>query len=305
MPSLAMPNFPGFVLSARDHAILRLLSRTPATTSLLFKASVTFGSAPFGNERRLRERLQALLRANLVRSWTTGLTGSLENYYKLTPAGYRLLHGDEQELPSRAFFAEIAPARFHHTLTLAELIVHTLVAAHQFRLEVTSFHRENEILIPAGDRSRSPDCHFQLGAGGKVFNVLFELDNSTEPIDSLAHQSIKNKVLTYEAFQDAVAAQAKQHRQRVPRFRVAFLTKTVERGHHILALARQLARNHDRCLCYAASQSEYLAEPDALRQPLFLDHDGRWHSLVQPHPGAAFTKSPVRLAPAIQPGLLA
>jgi hypothetical protein len=50
-------------------------------------------------------------------------------------------------------------------------------------------------------------------------------------------------------------------------------------------------------ICYGATQDAFLAEPDALRAPIFLDHHGHWQALVNIHPTAAFTKPPVRLQP--------
>ena len=59
------------------------------------KASQTLSEGPFRDERRARERMQTLAEAGLVRSWPMLLPGGgVTNYYKLTPEGYRLLHGD-------------------------------------------------------------------------------------------------------------------------------------------------------------------------------------------------------------------
>lgn len=44
----------------------------------------------------------------------------MQNYYKLTPSGFALLHVAECVLPLRSFFAEIAPSAFAHTLFLVE-----------------------------------------------------------------------------------------------------------------------------------------------------------------------------------------
>ena len=62
-------------LSPRDTSLLRLLSWTPATTGLLLRASTSFEGDPFTDERRLRERLQALSEAGVVRYWTTAHAG--------------------------------------------------------------------------------------------------------------------------------------------------------------------------------------------------------------------------------------
>jgi len=89
-------------------------------------------------------------------------------------------------------------------------------------------------------------------------------------------------------------------REARPYFRVVFVTTGIERARHILGLALGCARNRDRRLCYAATLDEYLAETDALRFPLFLDHLGRWQALVNLHPSARFERSAVRINPSVQ-----
>src|SRR5438128_2119065 len=104
-------------LSPRDRSLLRLLSWTPATTALLLDASRAFDGGPFADDRRLRERLTALAGEGLVRAWASAHPGGgLQNYYKLTPAGFAALHGPDVPQPPRAFFAELAPSTFAHTL---------------------------------------------------------------------------------------------------------------------------------------------------------------------------------------------
>ena len=145
----------------------------------------------------------------------------------------------------------------------------------------------------------------QLTAAGRTFNTLFELDRSTESLESAAINSIRRKLLAYEAYQDYAWALWKQGGERGtrPYFRVAFLTKTVERAHHILSLARDCAANKDRRLCYAATLDSYLGEPRAVQSPIFLDHHGHWQALVNIHPSSQFYRQPVRLAPLVQHSL--
>lgn len=285
-------------ISSRDRELLQLLDRTPATTPLVRKASLAFAAGPFHDERRARERLQRLAAENLVRAWPLGQPGGgAVKYYKLSPQGYAALHGDSAPLPPRAFFGELAPSRVEHTLVLAEAIVHTLVSAHQRHIQVTKFHRENELTLEVGLFVQQPDCHIQLHCGGKTFNVLFEIDRSTESVDSHVQQSIRQKILGYEAYQDMVSSQWKAAGEQGPRpyFKVAFLTRSVERAYHLLSLARQLARNPDRRLVYAATHDSYLAEPEAARAPLFLDHTGCWRAMVELHPTSPALRTPVRL----------
>ncbi len=283
-------------MTARDESLLRLLTRTPLTKHLILKANPLFESS-FADERRVRERLQALQAAGLVRAFTTGAVGSLLHYYKLTPDGFSTIAVDPSKLPSRSFFTEIAMSRFQHTLAVAEVVVHTLVAAHDFRIGVDNFHRENELVIQSGEQRQSPDCHFLFVSSGRRFHALFEIDNSTESVDSFSHQSIKNKLLGYDGYQDALLAgwASSGRKFQRPAFRVVFLTRTQDRADHILSLASALIRNKDRRLFYAATQDAFLSERDALRQPLFLDHSGAWQSLVNLHPTAPILRAPARL----------
>ena len=284
------------IISPRDESLLRLLSRTVVTKHLVLKANPLFDE-PFLNERRVRERMQVLQQAGLVKSFSTGAIGSLLQYFKLTPEGFRQLHGDRVKLPPRSFFTEVALSRFQHTLVLAEVVIHAMVAAHESRIQIANFHRENELVLQSGQQRQVPDCHFHFEAAGRHFHVLFEIDNSTEPLDSFSHQSIKNKLLGYDAYQDALlAGWAKSGRAtKRPAFRVIFLTRTQDRCDHILSLAATLIRNKDRRLFYGATQADFLSERDALRQPVFLDHQGAWQALINLQPTATSLKSPARL----------
>jgi hypothetical protein len=294
-------------LAPRDQALLGLLDSTPLTAALVVKASVSFGGEPFRDERRARERLQALARMRLVKDFPLAVVGGgLANYYKLTTEGYRVIRGAEAVLPHRSYFGELTPSRLAHTLDLAEAIVHLQVCAHTHRIRVTQFHRENELLLETGTHRVAPDYHWQLSVAGRMFNVLLELDRSTETLDGYAATSIRTKLLAYEAYQDHVLGlwQRGNCLGDRPAFRVVFLTRSAERALHILALARECARNPDRRLCYAATLDGFLAEADGLRQPIFLDHHGRWQALANPFPASVFQRAPVRIAPFVQPALL-
>lgn len=286
------------LLSERDRTLLHVLSHTPATTTLLARASETLSEEGFRDGDRLRERLRALAASGFVRVFAaTRPGGGISNYYKLTPLGWESIHaGDPPPIP-RAFFAECSPSRFSHTFALAEVIVHTLVVCHQQRVHVARFHRENELTITGGHLSVQPDCVWQFSTGGRFFNIAFELDMGTEPIQSHRERSIRTKILAYEAHQDAALATWKASGEVGirPAFRVAFLTRTVERAYHILSLATELARNPKRRLVYAITQDAYLVENNAVCVPLFLCHRGTWQPLVNLHPTSDSMRSPVRI----------
>jgi hypothetical protein len=287
-------------LSARDFSLLRILGWTPATAALILRASPSFEGEPFIDERRLRERLQALSAAGFVRSWSTAHAGGgLQNYYKLTPLGFERIYGSEAAKPPRAFFVEISPALFEHTLNLAEVIVETVRGCHASRVTIQHLYRENELTFSVGSDHVQPDCFLRLAFGGKPFNVAFEIDQGTESLESTAENSIRTKLRIYDAYQETLLSdwRASGKAWERPRFRLVFLTKSIERVHHILSLAASMTCNHNRRLVFSATQDSFLATPDLMQEPIFLDHQGSWRALVDLHPTASFRKQPVRLKP--------
>ena len=170
-------------------------------------------------------------------------------------------------------------------------------AHHARRITIERFVRENELIFTAGDRHVQPDCFFRLTLSGRSFNLAFEIDNSMASIDAYAVNSIRQKLMTYQTYQEMLLAQwlAAGKRWERPRFRVVFLTRSVERAYHILAFAAESTANKARRLVYAATLESYVADENPLHAPIFLDHLGNWQSLVDLHPSAPFGKSPVRL----------
>ena len=287
-------------LGKRDLAVLGLLDVTPATASQIRKASATFPDEPFRDERRVRERLQTLAEAGLICVFPAAMSGGgLMHYYRLTLTGYRTLHPDSPSAPARSLVSEIAPSLFRHAMVVADVVVHTLVAAQEAHVRVAQVHGDGHLKLKVGEYHQEPDCHVQLECGGKLFNVLFEIDNATEPLDSPREHSIKTKLLGYEAYQDWVLRIWREQGSRGPRpnFRVVFLTLSSERANHILWLAQKCARNPDRRLCYAGTQDAYLSESRAVTAAILNDHHGHWQSLVDLQPSAPVIRAPVRLTP--------
>jgi hypothetical protein len=299
-----MPN--AVSLPARDVALLRLLDRTPATSQHLLKASATFADETFRDERRTRERLQTLAEHGLIRAFPIGqIVGGPVNWYKLTPAGWRYLHGTEAELPHRSGFEAIPAARFEHVRTVADLVVHLAVAAHRNRAEITAFHGDRQLVLETPAGKLIPDCHFQLRRDDRLFNCLFEVDNSTETLSTEQVQSIRSRLSAYESYQNQVWQGWKQAGSvgGPPFFRVVFLTRSVERANNILWLTSQIARNRDRHLIYAGTQDGLLASANPLFEPLLNDHDGGWRCLMPLQPTAGFALTPIRLQPTNIPAL--
>jgi hypothetical protein len=129
------------------------------------------------------------------------------------------------------------------------------------------------------------------------FNLALEVDNSTASIDAHAVNSIQQKLMTHQAYQECVLAQwhAAGKQWERPRLRVVFLTRSVGRAYHILAFAAETATKKSRRLVYAAAHDNYVTADDPLFSPLFLDHLGHWQSLIDLHPTAPYAKAPVRV----------
>ena len=191
----------------------------------------------------------------------------------------------------------MTPSLFEHTFRLAEVIVQVVRTAHASHVAIERFIRENELTFAVGDSLVQPDGFFRLRAGERPFNLAFEIDNSTEAIDSYAFNSLRTKVTVYDAYQEQMLAQwrAGGKAWERPRFRVVFLTRSVARAYHILAFAAENTRHKARRLVFAAVYDSFVSEAEPLHSPLFLDHFGVWQSLVDLHPTAAHRKEPVRL----------
>ena len=230
----------GIILSHRDFSLLRLLDLTPATAVQLRKASVTFDGEAFRDERRVRERLQTLADAGFVRSWPIAVPGGgLISIYRLTLEGHRTAFPESAEAPPRSSLNEIAPSRVRHTLSTADAIVHTLAACHERGVKVQRAVGDGRLTLEVGEYWQQPDFHFQLGYAGKTFNLLFEIDNATEPLDSRREQSIRTKILGYQSYQDWVTRSWNESGRNGPRlgFRVIFLTLGTERANQSLIIS--------------------------------------------------------------------
>lgn len=298
----------GIIISKRDSAILSFLDLTPATAAQIRKVSTTYGEDSFRDERRVRERLQALGDAGLAKSYSLAVAGGgLMSYYRLTPEGYRAAFPDKLESPPRTNFAEVAPSRVRHAIATADAIAHTMTASHIAGVEILSSHGDGRLVLEIGEYRQVPDFHFQLAKAGKIFNLVFEIDNATEPIDSLRENSIRTKILGYKTYQNWVLNQWSQSGRCGPRpsFRVIFLTIGVERANHVLWFANERTSNPDRRLMYATTQDNFLSEEQAVTQPIFNDHLGYFQSLVNQQPTSAFVRERVRFArPIARTGIL-
>lgn len=266
-------------LTERDLQVLLALDRCPLTAMQILKISVTF-PLPFHSSRSVHERLQKLRHAGWVQRWpyATASAGGSPHYYRLTPLGYQLLHGQAAEPPTKRHFSELALVQQRHTFYLAEFVVHTAVAAHRAGHRLARFYRENTLRLDVDGYLLLPDCAFEIHSpGSPQFNFLAELDNSTETVESPKDaQAWQRKILAYDRLQQRVHPH---------RFRVLILTtRSRERLTHILTAAARFVSNPQRRLFLGAYLPEYLAHEDALSQPCFRDHTGKGLLLVPPAP---------------------
>jgi hypothetical protein len=294
------------LVTPRVRQLLKALERGPRTALQLLAESETFNE-PYTNLNFLRRNLQKYADARWIRSfpYATTTRGTL-NYYKLTREGFRLLHQDDgYPEPTPSYFADIPVSRQEHARSLADVVVHAIVTAHRFGIRLTHACPENQLKLTLGDMTLKPDFQLTLEAPtGQLFKFLLELDNSTEPLDATdpKRESIRRKITFYEAFQEHWLARWRERKEEgfPPRFRVLLLTRSTIRVRDMLAVARTLSRWKNRRLCLAATIQEFLAERDAVRSPIFLDHFGHWQSLVRVHPVEGNVKPPVRLPAGVQ-----
>lgn len=267
--------------TSRDIELLTSLVMGPLTTAQLLKLSNTFPAGPFRSPRTLLDRLQRLTAGGFVRRFRLAIIhargGGLPHYYKLAPAGLRLLFGEEATPPSKQFFAPVAVARHYHTHSLAEFMVATAVAAQRAGYRLVDINPENTFAIDIDGERLLPDLRFDLQTDSGRFRFLVEIDCSTETIQSAKHdQTLTRKLRLHDAYQDRSGE----------RHRVLFVcTRSHERVSHILAVAASVVRNSHRTLFLGIHLPAYLAATEPLADQLFSDHRGRKHPLVPTAPG--------------------
>ncbi len=137
--------------TSRDVELLTSLVMAPLTTAQLLKLSETYAAGPFRSPRTLLDRLQRLLHGGFIQRFPLAIVslrgGGLPHYYKLTPAGLRLLYGEEARPPSKQFFAPVAVARHYHTHALSQFLVATAVAAFRNGFRMQEVYPENTCIL--------------------------------------------------------------------------------------------------------------------------------------------------------------
>lgn len=191
-----------------------------------------------------------------------------------------MLYGQDILLPHRRQFEEIAHGHHHHTLALAELIVHLVTTSHHAGMMLQHFARENSVKMEAGGFTQYPDCAFRImGSDGRAFNFVVELDCGTERVRTKQDvESIERKVRGYDVHQSQFAADDPQ------RYLVLFVTtRSTIRSQHILDLADMVMQNRQRTV-FLATDLAGLMQTDPFVDAVFTDHRGLRRTLIPRSP---------------------
>ncbi len=263
------------LVTDRDLEIFTALERFPLTALQLLKLSRTFAQ-PFSDERRVRERLQALVVSRRIRQFRYLIAGpGAPAYYLLSHEGYALLRGSDAQAPSKRAFNELKASRQFHAFSLAEFLVQYQVAAHAQGHTFLDFEREHTCRLQIGDDTLFPDAGFRLQLKtGVVFRYYLEVDNSTERVRSTSvPDTWQRKLQLYERY----AASQEE------RFRVLIVTtRSQERLEHLLTFAEELSGNKQRSLFCGSYLPAFLAASSPLEEACFLDHHRRAVPLLAP-----------------------
>lgn len=284
------------LLTARDQELLAAVDWSPLTARQLLKLSVTWPQ-PFRHLRTIRERLQQLTEAGLMKTfrYATLFPGQPENYYLLTRAGYAVVHGPSAISPPKGCFSEIAISRHTHTRGLADFLVHTAVTAHHSGVEIAELHRENSLRLTADEESVYPDAGFLLfGHDDTPLRFFLEIDCGTETLRSpVSARTWERKAKIYDRVQDRFAD---------GRFRVLIVTVQAgqDRLKHILETAASVQRVPDRTLFCGIALYAFLGSECGVTAPLFVNHRGQRQPLVPAVPIPAANSAgrlPLPIAP--------
>ncbi len=265
------------IIGDRDIELLLALDRCALTPSQLLKLSVTF-SQRFPDEHTLRRRLRRLADSGYIRAWPYAVAsaGRSPHYYRSTRDGFRLLYGQNAELPSRRRFEELAIGHHHHTHSLAEFLVHTLVTAWQHNVDVSNVAPENSVRLEAGEFVLFPDLAFQLTPpDGRTYQFVVELDNGTERVRTKRDvESIERKLRGYDAHQSQFPAGHSD------RYLVLLITTRSDlRLQHMLELASEIQSNPQRTVFVGCNLDRWQSG-DPFFTPLLTDHRGLKRTII-------------------------
>lgn len=265
------------IIGDRDIELLLALDRCPLTPAQLLKLSKTF-IQPFPDAHTLRRRLRLLAQSGFVRGWPYAVAsdGRSPHYYRVTRDGFHLLYGMDLDLPPRRRFEALAVGHHHHTVSLADFLVQTLITAHRHRIEVRHVAPENSVRFEAAGFVLYPDLAFQLAApDGRTFQFVVELDNGTERVRTKRDvESIERKFRGYVAHQSQFEVTDPE------RYLVLLITtRSSQRLQHMLDLASDVLGPSQRTVFAGCSLNSWL-KSDPFREPLLVDHRGLKRTLI-------------------------
>ena len=266
-----------FKIGQRDLDLFTSLDRCAMTARQLCRLSETFSTA-FTDEDNLRRRLRTFVNANIVKKFPYAIAsdGRTPSYYKLTREGYRLLYGENAAMPKRRYFEAISPGHHHHTNSLAELIVHLCVTAHQNDCRVLHFARENSVKLVAEPFTLYPDAAFVIErSDGRRFSFVVEFDNGTERVRSKQDvESIERKVRGYYAHQARFSAHDPE------RYLVLFITtRSEQRLDYVFKTTEEIAAKNSRRVVVGCCLNQFLSA-DPFEIPSLIDHRGLRRTVV-------------------------
>lgn len=264
----------------RDDEILAALDVCPMQYRDLLAISETF-SRPFGSLDRVRRTLKRLEAARQVRSWryaTTGEGGGASPlYFKLTPDGYRTLHGDDDAVPpTKRYLQETRPGRHRHQQCLTQFTVKTHVAAHRLALPIVESYAENTYKIETPHGPIFPDRRLTIVIPSVTsLTYCVELDNSTETIVSRkSTDTIEMKIRRYLA--DLRSCEYS--------YRVLFVvTGAEQRLQSILSVVRSLEPFVDFHPFYVVHLDQYLRSDNPFFDPIFVHPRAARIALLRSH----------------------
>ncbi|QDU42874.1 hypothetical protein Mal52_13430 [Symmachiella dynata] len=281
----------------RDDEILAALDLCPLEYRDLLALSETF-SRPFGSLDRVRRTLKRLEAAGQVRSWryatTSASGGASPLYYKLTPEGYRTLHGDDDAVPpTKRYLQETSPGRHQHQQFLTQFTVKTHVAAHRLGLPIVESFPENTYKMETQHGPIFPDRRFTLVIPPVTsLTYCIELDNSTETIVSRkSTDTIEMKICRYLA----------DLRSCDYSYRVLFVvTGAKQRMQNILSVIRENEPFVDFHPFYVVQLEHFLRSENPFFDPIFAHPRNARIALLRSHAESIFSIEPPK-APLVRP----
>jgi len=261
--------------------VATFLFRTPASPEQVLEVSQTWCE---GNRFTSLDYTQRFLNRLCHAGWLSQSQDPAAKrfggqfYYKLTLKGYREWKQDDRAEPPTKRFCDRLIEPKAHLIARSKFLAHFTIVAHARGFRIENDHPENTLAITVGNSTIWPDHHCELvGRFGRRFFPFFEFDRSTETLVSARKQqdTWKHKNAVYDAHQNILRG---RKRIRV----IPVVTESHERLRNILSRFAEQTSNPDRQLYVGVHLDDFLRDPDALCQPIFMDQNHRSTSFIPP-----------------------